>query len=173
MSQQNIILTGFMGTGKTTLGRLLAEKIGYRFVDTDAQIEKQTGKSISEIFATQGEATFRQFETNLVKKLAEESGLIIATGGGLVLNPDNVTELKRSGQIFCLTASPKEILQRVNRQGNTRPLLQEDDPLQKIVTLLQQRDPIYQQFSQISTSGMTTEKLVEKILGIIQNKSSS
>jgi len=173
MSQPNIILTGFMGTGKTTLGQLLAEKIGYEFIDTDTLIEQQTGESISKIFATQGEKSFRQLETELVKKLAGKSGLVIATGGGLVLNPVNIMELNRTGRIFCLTASPKEILQRVTQQGNSRPLLQEEDPLQKIVTLLQQRDPIYQQFPQISTSDSTAEKLVEKTLKFIQNQSSS
>jgi len=173
MPQQNIILTGFMGTGKTTLGQLLAEKIGYQFVDTDALIEQQTGKSITKIFATQGEEAFRQLETELVKKLADKSGLVIATGGGLVLNPVNITELSRTGQIFCLTASAEEIFQRVTQQDNSRPLLQEEYPLQKIVALLKQRDPIYQQFPQISTSGTTAEKLVEKILGLIQNESSS
>ena len=169
MSQPNIILTGFMGTGKSTIGRLLAKKIGYQFIDTDTLIEQQTGKTITELFATQGENTFRQLETELVKELAKKSGQVIATGGGLVLNPDNVKELSRTGQIFCLTATANEILQRVKQQGNTRPLLQEKDPLQKITTLLQQRDRVYQQFPQISTTGTTPEKLVDKILTLIQN----
>ncbi len=168
MSQPNIILTGFMGTGKSTVGRLLAEKIGYRFVDTDALIEQQTGITISEIFATQGESTFRQLETRLVKTLAEEKGLVIATGGGLVLDPDNVTALSRTGRFFCLTASAEEILQRVTRQGDTRPLLQEENPLQKIISMLQQRNPVYCQFPQIATGGETPEKIVAEILGAIQ-----
>jgi len=169
MSQPNIILTGFMGTGKSTVGRLLAKKTGYRFVDTDTLIEQQTGKTISEFFAAQGEKAFRLLETNLVIKLAAENGLVIATGGGLVLNPDNVKELSRTGQIFCLTATADEILQRVTQQGNTRPLLQEKDPLQKIMALLQQRDHIYQQFPQVSTTGATLDLLVEKILRLIKS----
>ena len=168
MPQPNIILTGFMGTGKSTVGRLLAEKIGYRFVDTDTLIEQQTKATISEIFATQGEKTFRQLETDLVKKLAAENRQVIATGGGLVLNQDNVAELSRTGQIFCLTASAEDILQRVTRQGDTRPLLQDENPLQKITSLLQQRDHVYRQFQQLSTSGKTPEKLVEEILALIQ-----
>jgi len=123
MSQPNIILTGFMGTGKSTVGRLLAKKTGYRFVDTDTLIEQQTGKTITEIFTTQGEKAFRHLETELVKKLAKKGGQVIATGGGLVLNPDNVKELSRTGKIFCLTATADEILQRVKQQENTRPLL--------------------------------------------------
>ena len=168
MSQPNIILTGFMGTGKSTVGRLLAEKIGYRFIDTDTLIEQQAGTTVSEIFATQGEKAFRQLETDLVKKLAEKSGLVVATGGGLVLDRENVTMLSRTGQIFCLTAAAEEILHRVSRQGDTRPLLQEQDPLQKITTLLQQRDHIYRQFPQISTTGKTPEKLVKEILSMTQ-----
>ena len=167
MSQPNIILTGFMGTGKSTIGRLLAKKIGYQFIDTDTLIEQQTGKTITELFATQGENTFRQLETELVKELAKKSGQVIATGGGLVLNPDNVKKLNRTGQIFCLTATANEILQRVKQQGNTRPLLQEKDPLQKITTLLQQRDPVYRQFPQVSTTDTAPELLVEKILDLI------
>ena len=169
MPQQNIILTGFMGTGKTTIGKLLAEKTGYRFVDTDMLIEQQTGKTITEIFAIQGERVFRSLEDNLVKKLAAENGLVIATGGGLVLNPDNIKELSRTGQIFCLTATADDILQRVKQQGDTRPLLQEKDPLQKIKSLLQQRDHIYRQFPQISTTGTSPELLVNKILSLRQS----
>jgi shikimate kinase len=168
MSQPNIILTGFMGTGKSTVGRLLAKKTGYRFVDTDTLIEQQTGKTITEIFTTQGEKAFRNLETELVKKLAKKGGQVIATGGGLVLNPDNVKELSRTGKIFCLTTTADEILQRVKQQENTRPLLQEKNPLQKITTLLQQRAHVYRQFPQISTTGTAPELLVEKVLGLIQ-----
>lgn len=169
MSQQNIILTGFMGTGKTTLGLLLAEKIGYHFVDTDAEIEQQIGITIAELFQTQGEAAFRRLESELVKELSKKEGLVIATGGGLVLNPNNVAELSKTGQIICLTASPEEILARVSKQQSVRPLLQEADPQAKIIELLQQRDTVYQLFSQLSTSGLSPDKLVDEILTLIQS----
>ena len=167
MSQQNIILTGFMGTGKTTVGQLLAQKIGYTFVDTDALIEEQIGQAISELFATQGEETFRQLEVELVQQLAKRDGLVIATGGGLILNSDNVDLLSRTGTIFCLTASPENILSRIAQQQHIRPLLQEDNPLKKIKELLKQRNSIYRQFKQIDTTRAMPEELVKAILNFV------
>jgi len=166
MPQPNIILTGFMGTGKTTLGRLLAERIGYEFIDTDALIEEQIKQTIAELFQTQGEATFRKLESELVEELAQKKGLVIATGGGLVLDSRNVAALSKTGQIICLTASPEEILARISNQQDVRPLLQEKDPQTKIIELLQQRAPIYQQFPQLSTSKQTLEQLVDKIIDL-------
>jgi len=167
MDKTNIILTGFMGTGKSTLGRLLAQKLGYRFVDTDQLIEEQIGQSISELFLQQGEEAFRKLEAKRVKGLATQSELVIATGGGLVLNPDNVAALSRTGRIFCLTATPEEILERISRQQHIRPLLQDPDPLDRIKELLEQRAPSYQKFPQISTSKINVGQLLNKILSII------
>ncbi|SEA11349.1 shikimate kinase [Desulfuromusa kysingii] len=167
MSRPNIILTGFMGTGKSTLGRLLAKRIGYDFVDTDALIEAQAGQSITNLFKTQGEAAFRKLEAELVKNLARKQGLVVATGGGLVLNPDNVEALNETGHIICLTATPKEILSRVSRQKDSRPLLAEKDPRARINTLLRQRDSIYKQFTQVSTSNTTPEQLIVTVVNII------
>lgn len=166
MSLANIILTGFMGTGKTTLGKLLAKCIGYEFVDTDALIESRAERSIAEIFATDGEAAFRKLESKLVIELAQKEGLVIATGGGLVLDPDNVTALSKTGRIICLTASTEEILARVSNQKTVRPLLQETDPQAKIAELLQQRATIYQQFQQLSTSNLSRDELVAKLLDL-------
>ncbi len=168
MTQPNIILTGFMGTGKTTLGLLLAEKIGYQFVDTDALIEQQAGQTIAELFQTKGEAAFRKLESELVEELAQKEGLVIATGGGLVLDPKNVAILSESGQIICLTASPEEILARVSKQQDVRPLLQEEDPQAKIIELLQQRDSTYRQFPQLSTSKLSREELIERLVKLTQ-----
>lgn len=164
MSTKNIILTGFMGTGKSTLGRRLAARLGFRFVDTDLLIEERIGQTIADLFATQGEAAFRRLETDLAKELADQSGLVIATGGGLVLNPLNVKILQQSGLILCLTATPEEILERISRQQHIRPLLQDPAPLNKIRELLAQRDSCYQQFPQVSTSGQNHEQLLGALL---------
>ncbi len=169
MSQKNIILTGFMGTGKSTLGRRLALELGYRFIDTDTEIESRVGRTIAELFQEQGEQIFRQREEELVRELARQQGLVISTGGGLVMNPRNVTALQASGQIICLTASPEEILERVSAQQHIRPLLQEKNPLNKIKVMLQERDPIYSSFKQFSTSKKTQEELVSQLLEWIRN----
>ena len=168
MPTSNIILTGFMATGKSTLGRRLAKRIGYRFIDTDAEIEKRSGQAIAEIFETQGEASFRRLESELVKELAGQQRLVVATGGGLVMNPENVAALEKTGRIICLTAPPEEILARVTRQKQTRPLLDDPDPQSKISALLQQRARVYQQFPQLDTSQHPPEKLIEKLLLLVQ-----
>lgn len=167
MPQPNIILTGFMGTGKTTLGLLLAKRVDYEFIDTDARVEEQSGQTITELFQIQGEAAFRKLESELVEELAQREGLVIATGGGLVLNSRNVERLSKTGKIICLTASPEEILVRVAKTPNVRPLLQEEDPQAKIIELLRQRNSVYQQFLQLSTSDQSPDELVEEILRLI------
>ena len=171
MPQTNIILTGFMGTGKTTLGQLLAEKIGYQFVDTDALIEQQTGKTIADLFQSYGETAFRKLESELVENLAQKQRLVIATGGGLVLNPKNIATLNKTGQIICLTASPEEILSRVSGKQGVRPLLQGENPLEKITQLLQQRDSVYRQFPQLPTSKFSTEELLNRLVRFTQIES--
>ena len=167
MLPANIILTGFMATGKSTLGRLLAKRLGYHFVDTDAEIEKRTGMRIDRIFASQGEAVFRNLEKQLVRELAAGQEQVIATGGGLVMNPDNVTALEKNGRIVCLTAAPEDILARANAQRQTRPLLNSPDPQQRIAELLAERTPIYRQFPQLDTSRLSREELVESLLALL------
>jgi shikimate kinase len=164
MAKKNIILTGFMGTGKSTLGRLLAEKLDYSFIDTDSLIEDRIGQTIANLFKEQGEAAFRKLEENLVQELAQQQGLVISTGGGLILNPKNVETFKKSGQIICLTATPAEILERVSSQNHIRPLLLEKDPLSKIKELLEQRSPVYSQFQQLLTSGKNPHDLVKRLI---------
>ena len=168
MPRTNIILTGFMGTGKSTLGRLLAQRIGYDFIDTDTLIENQADQTIARLFQTQGEAAFRKLESELVEKLAKKEGLVIATGGGLVLDRKNVALLSKTGQIICLTASPEEILSRVSKQQDVRPLLQKKDPQNKIIELLLQRDVVYKQFTQLSTSEHSPEELINQIVKLTQ-----
>ncbi|MBL7016798.1 MAG: shikimate kinase [Kiritimatiellales bacterium] len=141
MSKRNIILIGFMGTGKTVTGRVLAERTGMELVDMDAIIEERAGKPISEIFATDGEAGFRKLERALAHELAQRNELIISTGGGVVLDPDNMTDFQKNGLVVCLTASPATIFQRLEND-TTRPLLS-GDKKEQISGILETRQPLY------------------------------
>ena len=165
--QDNIILTGFMGTGKSTIGRALAQRLGVTFVDTDQLIEERNGCPIADIFARQGEAAFRQMEVELAQELARQRNLVIATGGGFFTNPENVTILQSSGKILCLTAAAEEILDRVKKQQHIRPLLQDPNPLERIDKLLRERATVYRQFPQVSTDGQTTGQVVDTILKLL------
>ncbi len=161
---RNIILTGFMGTGKSTVGRLLAEKLEMRFVDMDQLIEERAGRSISEIFAVEGEQHFRALERNLVEDLARESGLVIATGGGVVLDPGNIDAFRASGLVVCLNASPTTIRARVE-SDNHRPLLEEGDKLARIEAILSARAHCYARVdNQIDTDGLEAEAVADLII---------
>ena len=160
---RNITLVGFMGTGKTTVGRLLARKLGYEFIDVDDEIEREQGVSISHIFSELGEPYFRMLERDMIRSLALKEGLIISAGGGAVLDTRNVDDLKRGGPVVCLTATPEAIFKRVG--GSThRPLLQVPDPMGKIRELLETRAPFYGRADvTIDTSGLPPEKVAELI----------
>lgn len=140
----NVALVGFMGTGKSTVGNVLAAMLHLRFVDTDVLIEQRAGKRITEIFATAGEARFREYESQVVHELEDLRGCVISTGGGLVVNPTNMESLKKHALVVCLWASPESIHDRVGHQTH-RPLLQGADPLKKIKELLAEREPFYRQ----------------------------
>lgn len=162
----NIILIGFMGTGKSTVGRLLAEKLGMRFVDMDQLIEERERRSISEIFAVDGEQHFRALESDLVRELALESGLVIATGGGVVLDPRNIETFERCGLVVCLNASPETILARVE-SDNCRPLLEHGDKLARIESMLDSRASHYAQVEhQIDTDGLKPESIAVLIVNL-------
>jgi shikimate kinase len=133
-----------MGTGKSSIGRLAAEVLGFAFLDTDQLIESRTGLSISEIFARHGEPAFRDLEVRVVWELVEKRRTIIATGGGLPVNPANLASLKTHALVVCLWASPEAIYERVKGHAH-RPLLNEADPLGKIRQLLGIREPYYRQ----------------------------
>jgi len=159
----NIVLVGFMGTGKTTVGLHLEKKTGFPLIDMDQLIEQEAGISISQIFATQGEAHFRSLERAMTKKLATQTNHIISTGGGVVLNPDNLTDFASNGLVVCLSASPETILNRV-RNDQTRPLLAGDKE-QQIRDLLQRRQPLYDAIPfQVATDSRTPEQIAESIL---------
>ncbi len=140
--QRNIILIGFMGTGKSTIGRKLSRTFGYPLIDTDQMIVEQEGLPIPEIFADRGEEAFRDLETRVLRSLSRHSGHIIATGGGIIGRPENRTLLRKLGYVVWLVASPSEILARTARNNN-RPLLNNDHPEETIRKLLEIRTPLY------------------------------
>jgi len=169
MSRPNIILTGFMGTGKTTVGRLLADLLGYDFVDTDQMIEARSGQCISEIFREKGEAAFRAMEASVAQELSEKEGLVISTGGRMMLDSANAAVLGKRGRIFCLVATPEEIVQRVTQNSEIqRPLLNAPNPMERVVELLQQRGEAYSRFPQLATSNKSAEELASLLAGVIQ-----
>lgn len=166
---KNIILTGFMGTGKTTVGKLLAEKLQREFIDTDQLIEDRQAQTIPEIFAKLGESAFRQMEADIAKELGEREGLVISTGGRFMLDPANVTALSSKGRVFCLVATPQEILSRLKSDKESRrPLLDVPNPREQIVELLQERKKGYQRFLKLATDGKQPKDVVENLFEFIQ-----
>jgi len=144
--KSNLVLIGFMGTGKTSLGKLLADKLGRTFVDIDQKIEQDSGLSIPKIFELHGESYFRELEKKAVAEIVKRKNLVIATGGGTVKDEENLRLLKNNGVIVCLTTDPEEILIRTQRRGE-RPLLDkpDDERLAEIKKLLAEREKFYSQ----------------------------
>jgi len=167
ITRPNIILTGFMATGKTTIGRLISEQLNYEFVDTDHLIEDSCGQTIAEIFREKGQTVFRTMETEIARELGKKEGLVIATGGGLVLDPINVTTLEKQGRIFCLVATPEDILERASRGGAARPLLEDANRMRRITQLMKDRQEVYRQFTQVDTTGKTPEDVVGVLLSLL------
>lgn len=160
----NLVLTGFMGTGKTAVGRAAAAVLRADFVDTDVVIEQRHGP-IPTIFAEQGEAVFRAYEAELAEELAARSGLVVSTGGGMLLAAGCAERLASTGRIFCLVAAPETILERVRADGVAeRPLLDSPDPEARIEALLAERAERYDAFEQVPTDGREIREIVEDIL---------
>jgi shikimate kinase len=144
----NMILVGMMGSGKTTMGRMLARHLGMEFVDSDEEIIKRTGVTVPHIFDVEGEAGFRQREAAAIRDLAGRDNMVLATGGGAVLDGDNRAILKQNGIVIYLKASAHDLWQ-LTRHDRNRPLLQTENPYARLVELFQQRDPLYRQVSDI------------------------
>ncbi|MDD5102210.1 MAG: shikimate kinase [Endomicrobiia bacterium] len=161
---KNFVLTGFMGTGKTTVGKLIAKKLNRPFFDTDEMIEKQLETSISEIFKKVGEKTFREYEIQVVSVLSNVEDSVISCGGGLVLNKNNITSLRKNGIIINLYASAQHILNRIGEDDN-RPIIKKMlHPFDEIKKLLIQRKVAYDNCDlTINTEGLTPEQVAEKI----------
>lgn len=166
----NIYLVGFMGTGKTSVGRLLAKKKKFNFVDLDELIEFRERRRIVDIFAKEGEPYFRKVEKKALKEVAGQKKFVVACGGGVVLDKENIQAMKKSGILVCLTAAPKEILKRVS-ENTQRPLLNAKDPARRIEVLLKMRAPYYMQADKtIDTTGFSIKDVVEKISRIAAKK---
>ena len=166
--RKNIIITGFMGSGKSIVAEELARKLGMEFIDMDQIIEERQEMSISDIFAIKGEKCFREQENKLVKELSQDKNMVIATGGGTFLFPDNVRILSRAGEIVCLFADSQTIYKRVKRK-NIRPLLKVDNALNKINHLLEERKKIYNNIKwKIDTTNFTVQEVVDKIINLLR-----
>ena len=160
----NLALIGFMGTGKSSVGQVVAAQLGFEFLDTDEAIEKMAGRRISEIFASDGEPAFRAYEQQLVAQLAERRGLVVSTGGGLAANDANLASLRQHALLICLWASPEVVWQRVRHQSH-RPLLQTPDPLARIRELLAAREPFYRQADgMINTERRSVKDVAQHVL---------
>jgi shikimate kinase len=167
---ESIYLVGFMGTGKTTVGKLLARALKRGFIEMDALIEKQEKKKIVKIFADKGEPYFRKLEKELLKKLAEMPGQVISCGGGLICDKENLEIMKKTGKIFNLSASSTTIYERTKKYRH-RPLLNVADPVKKIEELLNKRLPYYNQAHYtINTDDLSTKEVAEKILELIKSE---
>ncbi|MBO5745918.1 MAG: shikimate kinase [Clostridia bacterium] len=169
--QNNIVLCGFMGCGKSTVGKLLANRLNFTFCDSDFSIEQREGCSISEIFSRHGEEHFRATEKEVVKELSAQKGLVIATGGGVVINPDNAENLRKTGLVIFLDVTPETVLKRLEGD-TTRPLLMRDDKETAVRELLNCRKPIYKTAAHFTVdANHEAQKTVEEIIGLYRSDS--
>ncbi|MGI5880329.1 MAG: shikimate kinase [Syntrophomonadaceae bacterium] len=168
---KNIVLIGFMGTGKSSVGMKLAERLNRKFVDMDREIERVCGMSVSDIFRRYGEVRFRSEERLMAGKLARQTGLVIATGGGVILADGNLEALQKNGTVINLEAKPEYIFQRVNRKKGTRPLIKKNITVEDIKEMLQHRQPLYQQAEVIvNTNDKGVDEVVEEIIAILRSR---
>lgn len=170
MAERNIVLTGFMATGKSSVGRLLATRLGYEWADTDTIIESRHGP-VSEIFSDHGEETFRRLERDVAAELAKRRGLVISTGGRMMLDPHIAALLSPGSRVFCLTAEPEEIRRRVEAEvENERPLLAAAEKVgERIEALLAERTAAYSRFEQVPTDDRTSEAVVDDIVSRLED----
>ncbi len=164
---KNIILIGFMGSGKTTFGKKLSKILNKKFIDTDLYIEEAENMKITEIFEKKGEDYFRQKETETANMISLKQDLVVATGGGIIKNPSNMEKLKENGIVVYLQSTPENILNNIGKD-NSRPLLQGNNKLGKIKTLLEQRLPLYEKYADIKID--VSSKNISQNINAIINK---
>ena len=164
----NIVLTGMMATGKSSIGARLAYMLGMEFVDTDELIERKAGKSIRRIFAEEGETAFREIEKQIVKEMSRLNNRVIATGGGVVKDPENMEELEKNAVIICLKASPETICERTSG-SDARPLLNVKEKTIEVERIIRERAEMYARCDlSFDTTGRCAEEMAEEISGSIQ-----
>ncbi len=164
MSRRCVVLIGMMGAGKTEVGELLADQIGYDFIDLDSKIVEKTGKSIAKIFKEEGEPHFRDLESQLIQELKGAQSQVISVGGGAPVDPENRRVLQSLGLVVYLKASPRELYQRV-KNDTSRPLLQVDNPVDVVKKLLADRQFAYDQADvTIDTELLSVDEVVDKLI---------
>lgn len=166
---KNIVLVGLMGSGKSAVGRTLGKKLGRRFIDTDRYIERKAGKTVPELFSENGELAFRTLERETIKKISQYIGIVIATGGGAIKDPENFKYLKESGWIIALYASPSILYQRILGK-RVRPLLQnEEDPVKKLEEIYNERKNMYSKADfQIDTENKEINDIADEIISLFE-----
>jgi len=164
-TRSSVFLVGMMGAGKTTVGRLLAQALGWRFLDADREIEARSGVSVATIFELEGEAGFRKREAAVIDELSQLSGIVLATGGGAVLAPESRERLHDRGLVIHLRVTPDEVWRRTKRDTH-RPLLRTADPRARIEQIMAERAPFYAEVAHLSFQSAVTnpKRLVERIL---------
>jgi shikimate kinase len=169
--KSNIVLTGFMGTGKTAVGQALAKRLNRQLIEVDSKIEQMAGKSISDIFKDSGEIYFRELEIGAIKQAAAGKKQVIACGGGVVLNTINIDRLRETGVIINLAASQQIILKRTSGNAGSRPLLNIQQPAERIRELLKFRKPFYDRAADliINTSKLNIDAVADKIIDRLRN----
>lgn len=168
-SKPNLYLVGFMGVGKSAIGRRVAKELGFKFIDSDQAIERLKGKRIPEIFESEGESSFRRYEREFIETGHPETDCVISCGGGLVVQPGMKELLKQKGVVICLFASVESILERTGRSSH-RPLLNVEDPEQRVRDLLAEREPIYMESGAcITTDGRTIPEVVRHMMRTYQD----
>jgi len=168
--RKNIVITGFMGTGKSVVAKELARKLKMEFIDMDQIIEERQGTSIADIFTRYGEKYFRAQENKLVRELSQKENMVIATGGGTLLSSDNARMLGQAGEIVCLYADSQTIYNRVKRK-NDRPLLKGENVLSEINRLLEERKKIYDNIKwKIDTTNLNIQEVTDKIIALLKSE---
>lgn len=165
---KNIVLIGLMGSGKTTVGKLLAEKTGMKFVDTDELIVQKAGKSIKQIFADEGELFFRDLESEVIEEVSLQENTIISTGGGAVLRDENTENLQKNGILFYLYAPAEELYERI-KNDKERPLINTSNPVETLKKIQASREMFYERADyKIHTSGKTLETTVKETITLLE-----